>query len=76
MWWCRPSNPSIDLVMKRHAYAAAGIPEYWIVDERERTLTVLRLSGDTYAVHATARPGEPYSSDRPYPLLVDPAAVF
>ena len=38
-----PSNPGNDLVLKRHAYAVAGIPEYWIVDRRDRTLRVLRL---------------------------------
>lgn len=72
-----PNNPSNDLVLKRHAYATAGIPEYWIVDERERTLTVLGPDGpDSYAERGVARPGEPWRGERPYPVVVDPAEIF
>ena len=38
-----------DLVDKRADYAAAGIPEYWIIDPLYRTITVLTLAGGTYA---------------------------
>lgn len=31
-----PSNDEYDLVVKREAYARAGVPEYWIVRPRER----------------------------------------
>lgn len=40
-----------DLETKRREYAQAGIPEYWIVDPRDRRITVLRLDGNQYAVH-------------------------
>jgi Uma2 family endonuclease len=40
-----------DLKKKRHDYARAGIPEYWIVDPREGRITVLRLAGKRYVVH-------------------------
>jgi Uma2 family endonuclease len=43
-----PSNASYDEVEKRQLYAAAGVPEYWILDPRVRRLTILRLSGDEY----------------------------
>src|SRR4029079_2133470 len=43
-----PSNASKDLVLKRHHYGAAGIPQYWLADPRSRALTVL----------TTDRPGE------------------
>jgi Uma2 family endonuclease len=36
-----PGNAGKDLVQKRHDYAAAGIPRYWIVDPREQAITVL-----------------------------------
>jgi len=36
-------DPARDLIHKRSDYAAAGIPEYWIVDPRDRSVTVLRL---------------------------------
>lgn len=38
-----------DLVTKRHEYATAGIPEYWIIDPREQRVLVLVLEGATYS---------------------------
>ena len=37
-----------DLEVKRHEYARASIPEYWIIDPRLRQVTVLRLNGEHY----------------------------
>jgi Uma2 family endonuclease len=73
-----PNNPGNDLVLKRHAYAVAGIREYWIVDERDRTLRVLMPGepGDGYTEHAVVRPGERWRSEQPFPLEVDPAELF
>ena len=34
-----------DYVQKREEYAAAGIPEYWIVDPAEKRITLLTLTG-------------------------------
>lgn len=44
-----PDDPARDLVAKRAEYAAAGIPEYWIVDPDAATITVLALRGEAYA---------------------------
>lgn len=43
-------DPDRDIIHKRHDYAAAQIPEYWIVDPRDRSVTVLTLdaTGDVY----------------------------
>ena len=41
-----PNDPRRDLVTKRFEYARAGIPEYWIVDPRSETITVLHLRAD------------------------------
>lgn len=35
-----PSNPKHDLVLKLAAYARAGVPEYWVLHPRERTVLV------------------------------------
>jgi Uma2 family endonuclease len=40
-----PDKPERDLVDKRNDYAKAHIPEYWIVDPRDATITVLQLQG-------------------------------
>ena len=50
-----PDNPDRGLVTKRSDYAEAGIPEYWIADPRNETITVLKLSGPA---PATNRKGE------------------
>ncbi len=41
-------DPDRDLVVKREEYAQAGISEYWIVDPRHATITILTLEA-----HAT-----------------------
>jgi Uma2 family endonuclease len=70
-----PSNARNDLVLKRHEYAAAGIPQYWVVDREARTLTVLRLddSGKQYVETSVVRAGTPWKTDDPFPLSLDPA---
>jgi Uma2 family endonuclease len=47
-------DPDRDLIVKREEYAQAGIAEYWIVDPRTRTITVLRLENGEYATHSDA----------------------
>jgi Uma2 family endonuclease len=46
-----PDNPARDLVEKRQDYAAAGIPEYWIVNPLNRTITVLMLQDGDNVEH-------------------------
>jgi len=47
-----PDDPNRDLVTKGAEYALARVPEYWIVDPRARSLTVLSLMGAAYREHA------------------------
>jgi Uma2 family endonuclease len=47
-------SEGVDTVTKRNEYAAAGIPQYWVVDQDPaQTVTMRRLNGDHYAVQAT-----------------------
>jgi len=41
-------NPERDLIQKRHEYAQAKIPEYWIVNPLTETILVYRLKGTRY----------------------------
>ena len=50
-------NRDRDLIEKRRDYAQARIPEYWIVDPVEETVTVLSLDGQSYRTHGEFRPG-------------------
>ena len=38
-----PESAERDYVAKRHQYREAGVPEYWIIDEENRRLTLLHL---------------------------------
>ena len=40
-----PDDPQRDTVTKRREYAQAGIPEYWIVDPADASISVLTLRG-------------------------------
>lgn len=53
-----PDDRERDLVVKRQEYAQAGIPEYWIVDPQEGTITVLKLESDRYVEHGVFGRGE------------------
>ena len=52
------SDPRRDTVEKRFDYAEAMIPEYWIVNPHDETVTVLTLVGGQYEAHGVFRPGE------------------
>ncbi|MGD0089907.1 MAG: Uma2 family endonuclease [Planctomycetota bacterium] len=65
-----------NLRRKRLEYAAAGIPEYWIIDPKLARITVLRLEGDHYVVHGEFKPGEQASSVLLKGFTVDVAAVL
>ncbi|MDQ3929409.1 MAG: Uma2 family endonuclease [Chloroflexota bacterium] len=53
-----PDDPERDTRVKRIDYAEAGIPEYWIVNPQDETVTVLRLEGEQYAEHGLFRRGD------------------
>ena len=65
-----------DYSEKRADYAEAGIPEYWIVDPRDRVITVLTLGRDRYVKHGQFRPDERAKSAILDGFDVDVAAAF
>ncbi len=73
--WERPDRRR-DTVDKRADYALGGIPEYWIVDPDERTITVLALEGAAYREAGIYHPGDKAASVLLDGLLVDVAACF
>ena len=46
-----PKSVRRDTRTKRREYAEAGIPEYWLVNPLDETITVLTLAGKAYAEH-------------------------
>lgn len=49
-----PGSEAADTLTKHREYAGAGIPRYWTVDrDPGRTVTMYRLAGGSYQLHAT-----------------------
>ncbi len=53
-----PDNPERDIVHKRRDYAEAAIAEYWIVDPRTESITVLKLEESGYVEDGEYERGE------------------
>lgn len=48
-----PSSKATDEVVKRHEYAQAGIPQYWVVDrDPAQTVTMYELGPEAYVERA------------------------
>ena len=72
-----PDDPTRDLVTKRADYAEAGIPEYWIVDPRFETITVLTLAGgNIYVERGVFSRGDTATSPLLDGFSVDVTALF
>ncbi len=71
-------EPNRDLVTKREEYASAGIAEYWIVDPRDRSLSVLVLESgaSAYRLAGCYRKGEFAQSLLLADLRVSVSSVF
>lgn len=65
-----------DLVEKRSDDAEGVIPEYWIINPLDETITVLRLSGDAYIEHGTFGSSAQATSALLEDLTVSVDAVF
>ncbi len=71
-----PDAPERDLVEKRADYAEGGIPEYWIADPRNETITVLTLEGGAYVQHGVFGRGGVSTSPLLAVFAADVSAVF
>ena len=71
-----PDDPDRDLVEKRTDYAEAGIPEYWIVDPRDETITVLAMEGDAYSDLGVLAAGDAAKSRVLEGFAADVSSVF
>lgn len=69
------STRRIELVLKRDAYAAAGVPSYWIVDPDQPSLTALRLEAGAYVEEAVVAGTDPFVASSPFPVTVVPARL-
>jgi Uma2 family endonuclease len=76
-----PGNAVVDRTLKRKLYAEAGIDWYLLVepditDYESLGLRLFRREGGDFVTHAEAGPGQTLTSDEPFPLEVDTAALL
>lgn len=71
-----PDDPDRDWIVKRQEYAQAGIGEYWIIDPRNETVTVLQLQQGVYLEHGRFERGAQAASSVLPALQLDVNAVF
>jgi Uma2 family endonuclease len=71
-----PDDPERDTVEKVADYAEAGIPEYWIVNPLNETITVLMLAGTMYTEHGVFQRGDHATSKLLNGFSVNVDAVF
>jgi len=69
-------DPARDLVRKRREYAEARIPEYWLVNPLNETITVLTLRDGQYAEHGVFTGGMRATSALLPEVAVEVAEVF
>ena len=70
------SDRSHDLVRKRQIYAEAGVREYWIIDPRYDTVTLLELRGGVYVARAALAAGDTLTTPLLPGLAVPLADIF
>ncbi|MET7418091.1 Uma2 family endonuclease [Dactylosporangium sp. NPDC005555] len=74
------SNPLPGLLLRRHDYGAAGIPQLWILDARSQTLTVHTdpITGpqaDGYLTTTVATATGPFATEVPFAMTIDPSQI-
>ncbi|WP_348257715.1 Uma2 family endonuclease [Funiculus sociatus] len=70
------ANRERDLIRKRAQYAARGIPEYWLIDSQDQTVTVLSLESDDYVEVGVFRGEEAVISSTFSELQLTPREIF
>ncbi len=72
-----PSTRAQDLGSKLLAYAAAGVPAYWIIDpERPMTLQAFHLEEAEYHLVARVASEERFEAVDPFPVTIVPEALL
>jgi Uma2 family endonuclease len=71
-----PDDPERDTKVKRAEYAKVNIPEYWLVNPEDDTITVLTLERQSYREYGVFRRGDTATSVLLQGFAVQVDAVF
>jgi Uma2 family endonuclease len=73
-----PEDPKRDRDIKRREYAMAGIPEYWLIDPTDQSVTVFVIEGGSslYSVKGVYREGPQAVSPNLPGFAVDVRGLF
>lgn len=71
-----PSTERNDRERKLQMFIRYGVPEYWLLDPRERTVEVRSLRDGDYALVVTAGCGETFTSPRLLDLTCEVSRLF
>ncbi|MEK7476317.1 MAG: Uma2 family endonuclease [Candidatus Coatesbacteria bacterium] len=71
-----PDRPERDRFVKRDLYARNGVPEYWIVDPKDRTVEVFLLDAGIYGCPALYEFGDSMTSPLLPALTLSVSSIF
>jgi Uma2 family endonuclease len=71
-----PDISERDLLVKRALYAKNGVPEYWLVDPRSRSVEVLIGESGKYVTHGYFEEGDAVTSPILAGLSLPPSEIF
>jgi len=71
-----PSTADRDQTFKRSLYARHGVKEYWLVDTDAKTVTVLLLDAQRYAVVGVCSEGRTLDSPTLKGFTINPDEIF
>jgi Uma2 family endonuclease len=66
-----PGSMTMDRIVKPAKYAAAGIANYWRIEQSPLSLTAYRLAGDVYAEIGTWQIDETARLREPFPVEIE-----
>lgn len=58
-----PAHPERDLIVKRRLYAQNGVSEYWIIDPKDRSVQIFKLTGERFEPAGYRREGQSLLTD-------------
>jgi Uma2 family endonuclease len=70
------TNRAHEVQTKRAEYAAAGIPEYWIIDPDRKAMSIFTLADRSYVLHRDFLPGQGATSVLLCGFTVDVSDLF